>query len=165
MKIYKDIYFTTATILNWYPLLQQDECKDVIIDSLRHCVTHQKAFVLAFVVMDTHFHVVWHIRSSYSLREVQFNFLKYTAQKLRKLMLDSNDYVPINYLRVNKKDRMFQIWNRGTLSIEIYNERMLNQKINYIHRNMSKKGGNDILYKYSSAYYFETGIRNWDFLA
>ncbi len=165
MNIYRDLYFTTATILHWYPLLQYDECKDIIIDAFSYCVTNKKAFIIAFVIMDTHIHIVWQIRDPYTLKEVQFGFLKYTAQTLRKFILDKNDWAAVNYLKVNKKDRMYQIWERGTLSKLIYSERMLKQKINYIHRNMSRKGFNDIHYKYSSAYYFETGIKNWDFLA
>ncbi|HJW31570.1 MAG TPA: hypothetical protein VJ508_20235, partial [Saprospiraceae bacterium] len=62
------------------------------------------------------------------------------------------------------KDRHFQIWKRNALSIEILSHNVLWQKINYLHLNRTRKGFNDVDYKYSSAHYYFTGIRDWDFL-
>ncbi len=43
-------------------------------------------------------------------------------------------------------------------------DRVLQQKLDYIHSNLARKGMNDIDYKYSSASFYTTGICNWDFL-
>ena len=66
--------------------------------------------------------------------------------------------------KVDKIDREYQFWKRSPLSVKIINEKVLLQKINYIHSNVNKKEGNDIDYKYSSAYYYETSDKNWGFL-
>ena len=93
MKIYRDLYFTTATILHWYPLLASDESKDFIIEALRYCDRQKQAKIWAFVIMDNHIHLVWQILEPHSLSKVQQSMLKYTAQRIRNLMLKQNDDV------------------------------------------------------------------------
>jgi REP element-mobilizing transposase RayT len=114
--------------------------------------------------MDNHIHLVWQILEPHGLSKVQQSMLKYTAQRIRNLILKQNDDVFLKLFTVNAWDRYMQIWKRKPLSIAIYTDKVLNQKINYIHNNLRKKGMNDITYKYSSASFYATGIRNWDFL-
>ena len=78
MKKYIDLYFTTATILHWYPLLSDDRYKDVIIDSFRFIVEQKRATIWAFVIMDTHIHLVWQILDPHLLWQVRRDMLKYT---------------------------------------------------------------------------------------
>lgn len=164
MKRYIDTYFTTATILNWIPLLERNDFKDIVIDSLRFAVMNKRALVYAFVIMNNHFHVVWQVLTPFTLYDVRQNMLKYTAQQIRSLLSENPDYYPLEKFRVDRGDRTYQIWERNPLSIEIYSDKVLKQKINYIHNNLAKKGLDDVSYKYSSASYYATGIKNWDFL-
>ena len=46
-----DIYFWTATINNWHRLLEKDEYKDVIIESLQYLTDAGKIDVYAFIIM------------------------------------------------------------------------------------------------------------------
>ena len=165
MKLYIDLYFTTATILHWFPLLKPVDYKEIIIDAFRFCVAEKRATIWAFVIMDNHFHLVWQILDPYTLSQVRHNLLKYTAQRIRNKMLYEYDETVLQLFRKNTSDRYMQIWKRHPLSVAILNDRVLNQKINYIHSNLKRKGLDDHLYKYSSASFYETGIRNWDFLA
>jgi REP element-mobilizing transposase RayT len=164
MKQFADLYFTTATILNWYPLLARESFKEIIIDAFRFCVTNKRATIWAFVIMDNHIHLVWQILPPHILHHVRQNMLKFTSQTIRNKLVDEKEDEVLNYFLVNKMDRKFQIWKKRPLSIEILTPKVLDQKINYIHNNLGKKGKDDVSYKYSSASYYATGIRNWDFL-
>ena len=171
-----DTYFTTATILNWYPLLENDVFKDIIIESLSFAVKSNRANIFAFIVMSNHFHVVWQILPPFELNKVRQNLLKFTAQQFKFLLINNtlnkeDIYITetktsdiLDIFRVDKTDRKHQFWKRNPLSVEILSEKVLRQKINYIHNNLSRKNLNDVSYKYSSAYYYETGVKNWDFL-
>ena len=70
-----------------------------------------------------------------------------------------------NYL-VNAKDRKYQFWERNALSIEIWSENVLMQKLKFIHENPVRAGicryPED--YMYSSVLLYKTGIVNWGFL-
>lgn len=54
---YGDIYFWTATISKWYWLLEKDEYKDVIIESLQYLTDEGKIDVYAFIIMPNHIHL------------------------------------------------------------------------------------------------------------
>ena len=75
--------FFTATILNWMPLLKEDKYKDIIVSSLKFLVANKRVKVFSFVIMPNHLHFIWQIQPEHEREEVQRDFLKYTAQKIR----------------------------------------------------------------------------------
>ncbi len=52
------LYFWTATINNWYKLLEEDVLKEVVISSLQYLVHNKKIEVYAFVIMPNHVHFI-----------------------------------------------------------------------------------------------------------
>ena len=163
---YYDLYFTTATILEWKHLLKSDSMKDVLIDSLRYLVAEHKAIVYAFVIMPNHVHLVWHIPGRHTLTDVKGALLSYTAHRFKKI-LQSTAPVELEQYRVNLIDRTFQFWERNALSVAIYHNEVYYQKVGYVHWNpcterwrlAAKPEG----YKYSSAF-MANGALYWDFV-
>jgi hypothetical protein len=45
----KNFFFFTATILNWFKVLENDSYKDVIIESFRYLVDENRVKIFAFV--------------------------------------------------------------------------------------------------------------------
>lgn len=82
--------------------------------------------------------------------------------------MSENDRVLYNKLQVNARDRKFQVWERNSLSIDIYSETVFVQKMNYIHNNPTQpKWGlcnAPAEYRFSSAGFYETGIDEFGFL-
>lgn len=163
MRRYVNLYFITCTLLNWNPLLKEDDFKEIIIDSFRFLVGNKKVTIWAFVIMDNHIHVIWQIIEPNTLQKVQSSLLKYTAQQFKFKLNDENRPNILNQFLVHKRDREYQFWKRNSLSIEIYSDRVLMQKANYIHMNPERKGLPED-YLYSSKSFYETGMKNWDFL-
>ena len=56
-----EIYFWTATINSWMNLLDKDEFKQVVLDSLRHLSEKGKIDVFAFIIMPNHIHLICRI--------------------------------------------------------------------------------------------------------
>jgi putative transposase len=52
------IYFWTATIHKWLPLLENDLNKQIIVDSLKYLSDKELITVYAFVIMRNHIHLV-----------------------------------------------------------------------------------------------------------
>ena len=158
-------HFFTATNLEWKPLLNPDKYKDVIIDSLRFLVEDNRVIIYGFVIMPNHIHIIWHLRAGKIREYVQRDFLKHTAQTIKGDLMKYNPEGLLPYL-VNAKDRKYQFWERNALSVELWSEKVMVQKLRYIHENPVRAGlcrfPED--YKYSSAYLYKTGIDNWGFL-
>jgi putative transposase len=162
-KHYPD--FITITCLNWIPLLREDRFKDIIIESLSFLCRSNRVSVYAFVIMSNHMHLIWQIMGENERQAVQRDFLKFTGQQILKIL--RNEKSPLqNDLLVNAKDRKFQVWERNSLSIPLWSDRVMSQKLDYIHNNPVKaqlcRSPED--YKYSSASFYLIGVKRWDFL-
>ncbi len=101
---YQNLYFTTATILNWKHLLKNDVCKDIITDSLRFLRNDRRAFIHAFVIMPNHIHLIWSIPGKHNLSDVKANLLSWTAHEFKKHLKQHHPAV-LEHFRVNLKDR------------------------------------------------------------
>ena len=158
--------FFTATILNWQNLLKPDKNKDIIVDSLRFLVNDRRILVQGFVLMINHIHLIWQMRAGIKHSDVQRDLLKYTAQQIKR-DLKVNHPLVLDFFKVETSDRRYQFWERNPLSVELWNEKVLQQKLNYIHWNPVRSGLCRLPeeYKYSSALFYETGVDNWGFLS
>lgn len=105
------VQFFTATVLQWKHLLKPDKYKQLILNSLQFLVVHGRVKVYGFVIMINHIHVIWHIQPGHKREDVQRDFLKYTAQRI-KADLEKNHPKALPLFLVNAKDRRYQIWER-----------------------------------------------------
>ena len=78
-----------------------------------------------------------------------------------------NDDPLLLQLQVKAADRQQQVWERNSLKIAIWTEKVFLQKMNYIHNNPVqpkwKLAEVPQDYKYSSASFYETGIDEFKF--
>lgn len=163
----KNFYFFTATVLEWKHVLKFDKFKDVIIESFKFLVEKGKLRIFAFVIMPNHFHAVWKINENLEKSDFQRDSMKFTSQTiLRDLKLNHKEIHRTLY--VGAKDRNYQLWERNPLSVPLYSQKVVEQKINYIHGNPINPKWNladePQNYKYSSARYYYTGKDEFGFL-
>lgn len=162
-----DIFFWTATINNWQNLLQSDEYKNVIISSLEYLSNQSKIDVFGFVIMPNHIHLIWRINQMNGKETTQGAFLKYTAHEFKKLLLKEGNE-KLNAYKVSASNKKYEFWQRDSLAIHLYTKEVAYQKLVYIHYNPCS--GKRIIvndpcdYKYSSAKYYELGIKQFNFL-
>ena len=134
MFLIKNFYFFVATILEWKHVLNKDKYKDVIIESFRFLVSEKRVRIFAFVIMPNHFHTVWKINEDLEKQDFQRDTLKYISQTiLRDLKLNNTSLHKELY--VGAKDRKYQSWERNPLSVKLLTQKVIEQKINYIHFN------------------------------
>ncbi len=158
--------FFTATNLEWKKLLKPDKYKDIVVTSMKFIVQDKRVKIFSFVIMENHVQIIWQILPGNILEAVQRDFLKYTAQQIKK-DLSKNHLKVLEYFRVNAKDREYQFWERNALSIELRTHSVFLQKLEYIHWNPVHGRVCNLPedYHYSSARFYETGIDNWGFLS
>ncbi len=157
--------FITVTANDWLPVLSRDIDKQIILDSLQFLVNAQRIKVTAFVLMDTHFHLIWQVLGEHNREEVQRDFLRFTAQQILKQLRNEKSEL-LSKLQVNTKDRKYQVWQRNSLGIELRSTKVFLQKLEYIHNNPVKAGLCALpeVYQYSSARFYELNINDWHFL-
>lgn len=161
------LQFFTATILEWKPLLTEDEYKDIVIKSLLFLKNEGSVVIYGFVIMPNHIHLIWQIQDGFKREMIQNRFLKFTAQQMKFRLMDTKDPMLPQFL-VNAKDRQYQLWERNPLSVDLWTQTVFEQKLDYIHYN-PLQGKWQLAqfpedYKYSSARFYETGIDEFGLL-
>ena len=157
---------TSPDFWGTYNLLKDDNVKDIIIKSLRFLVRDKRVSVYGFVIMSNHLHLIWRIKSPHLLKSVQRDFLKYTAQQIKFYLKKHNEEL-LDSCKVVHHDREYMIWKTNSLSVDLYSDKVFNQKLDYIHNNPVEAGKCSLPeeYKYSSASYYLINKSEWDFLS
>ena len=149
----------------WLPLLNSGENKDLILSYLKELSQKDLITLYAFVIMPNHVHLIWRQNNLNGKETPQGSFLKYTAHEfLKKLKIAGIS----NLYEINAANKKHEIWQRDSLSVEIYSREVARQKLDYIHFNpVSGKwllAKDDLDYYYSSARFYETGLDDFGFL-
>lgn len=159
--------FVTITNLNWLPVLENNHHKQILVEALSKRVNKEMVTIYGFVIMPNHFHAIWQLHDGISRVGFQRDLLKFTARSLLHFML-MNDNPILNQLQVKAADRNYQIWERNSLSVDLFSEKVFFQKLDYIHANPLQERWRLAKlpeeYRWSSASYYETGVSEFDFL-
>ena len=161
------IRFFTATIVEWRSLLQSDKYKNIIMNSLKFMVEQKRIWLYGFVIMPNHVHALWRMQEEIKEENVKRDFLKFTSQSIKFDLIDTNSPM-LNIYKKNAHDREYQFWKKKAYSSTMYNRKVVEQKLDYIHANPLQKkwklceAPED--YYYSSAKYYLLNQDDWGFI-
>ena len=159
--------FITITNLNWLPVLENEYHKQIIIEAIQRRVNLEQVTVYGFVIMPNHLHCIWQLHDGINRANFQRDFLKFTSRSILNFMRMHDDPL-LKALQVKAGDRKFQVWERNSLSIDLFTEKVFLQKLDYIHNNpLQPKWKLATLpeeYYWSSAAFYETGVSDFSFL-
>ena len=114
--------------------------------------------IFSYVILENHLHLV---ASSDDISKTMQKFKSYTAYELLKLLQKNSATTLLNQFAFHKKahraETTYQIWEEGFHPKLIQSEKMMMEKINYIHKNPVKRGYVDEAkyWRYSSARDYE----------
>ena len=152
------IYFFTATIYKWIPILQNDQLKEIVLHSLKYMVAKSAINLYAYVIMPNHIHLMLKPLNNSDYKNIQLSLMRFTAQKIKFYLID-HDSPELVKFEVNSRDRKYQFWQRNPLAVEMYSREVIEQKLDYIHRNPVtgkwKLAARDLDYVYSSIRFYE----------
>ena len=116
-------------------------------------------------IMDNHIHLIWNPTKLYSLKHTQLSFMKFTAQRIKRDLEINHPNVLAQFL-VQLKDRDYQFWQRNPLCVDLYNNKIIIEKLNYIHNNPVKSGlcEENADYRFSSAKFYKDLGDEFEFL-
>jgi putative transposase len=161
-----EIYFYTASILNWIPLLHSDKFKQIVLDSLIFLVNREKIKVYGFVIMPNHIHLIWENINTNGKEMPYASFMKFTGHQFLEALRESDDSILLQF-KVERLSRNHQFWQRNALPIRLYDRKILEQKLDYIHLNPLQahwslvSDPNDYYYSSCSFYEQEDDCFSW----
>jgi putative transposase len=153
-------HFVTSTIVNWLPIFTTAARCDILANALAYCQSHKGLQIHAWVILDNHFHA---ILNADDLPRMMADLKRHTAKRLVeqlaregvKWITDALAY----YRRQHKVESTHQVWEEGYHPQAIFDDAMMEQKLDYIHRNPVERGLVALPehWRYSSAHEWLTG--------
>jgi putative transposase len=154
------IYFISFATVNWIDVCTRQIYFDVFVDSLSYCRNKKGMDVFAYCIMPSHVHLVF--RSTNNDPSGLIRDLKgFTARKLLKAIKENPQESRKEWMfqlfkkagNKNSNVTNYQFWQQHNKPIELWSEKVIQQKIDYIHNNPVESGfvTEAIEWKYSSA--------------
>ena len=151
-------HFLTLTVVSWLPVVSNPQLVTILFESLRFLQKNGSITVYGYVILENHLHM---IASAENLGREIGRFKSFTARKIIDHLKEhqANDILKqLSYYKLqHKSDRDYQLWQEGSHPKKIQGEKMMRQKIEYIHNNPVKRGYVDdpAHWRYSSARNYE----------
>jgi REP element-mobilizing transposase RayT len=145
-------YFCTFTVRRWAKVFSNDQRFGLLADSISFCQAERGLRLFGYVFMPNHLHL---ILQSPDVSGYIRDFKRFTAKRLLDDVL-KND--PTSATIYKGKNGLREFWQRTNMPILLENDAVLEQKLNYIHRNPVKAGlvKRSEEWKWSSAgFYFD----------
>jgi len=169
------LYFVTFATVYWIDVFTRNEYKDTFLDCVRYCQSQKGLEIYSWVIMSNHVHLI--IGTTGMKMEDILRDLKRVSSKRILRSIENNveesrkEWMLWLMSRAGKKNSnnsKFQFWNQHNHPIELADNRMMQQKLDYIHNNPVKAGWVDFAksYIYSSArdYEGEKGLLDLKFI-
>jgi putative transposase len=140
--------FLTLTIVGWIDIFARKKYRDLVIDSLRYCQKEKGLHVHGYVIMTNHIHLVVRADGQQPLSEVIGDFKSFTATTIMKDLENNVQesrrewllYIFGFFAKINKRKTAHQLWTTDNHPIALFSQKVIQQKLNYIHLNPVRAG-------------------------
>jgi len=163
----RELYFYTATIYKWKPLIKEFNLEPVITQSLNYLCRKEFIKVYGFFIMPNHVHFIWELLQNNRKESPVASFMKFTAHQFQNTLEENAPHI-LNEYKVDWHSRNHNFWQPKADWFLLNKVSTIEQKLNYIHLNpMRGKWSlvNDPTeYYYSSCRFYEKAINDFEFL-
>lgn len=140
------IHFITATVVDWIDVFTRKSYKDIVIASLDHCINKKGMVLYGFVIMSNHIHLILQSKEG-KLSDLIRDFKKFTFRKILATIQNESEsrqeWMLARFKKATEthsRNKNFQFWQYGNHAEEIYSEKFLWSKLDYVHMNPVRAG-------------------------
>jgi len=142
------VYFVSFAVVDWVDVFTRNIYKDIVVDSMVYCQKNKGLEIFSWCIMTSHIHLLIRSASGHSLSAILRDFKKFTAKELLKAIRENpqesrKEWMMAQFKRAAQKSsnvRDFQFWRHDNHPIEVWSNKVISQKVNYIHMNPVEEG-------------------------
>ena len=170
------LHFITFAVVEWIDVFTRSMYSDIVVDSLKYCIRKKGLKLHAWIIMSNHIHLVASANENFMLSEILRDLKKFTSKKIldsiRNNELESRRKWMMRLFKEagksNSRNETFQFWRQENRPIELDDNKMIEQRIDYLHRNPVASGWiddeTDFIYSSARDYAGEKGLIKLDIL-
>ena len=135
-------YFVTFATVNWIDVFTRNIYKDILVDSLNFNVTNKGLLIYAWCIMTNHVHMIIGTKLN-PMQDIMRDLKSYTSKEILKAIKDNPRESRKNWMlwmfeRVGKRNSnntKYQFWQQHNHPIQLDDNKIFDQKLEYIHQN------------------------------
>lgn len=166
------LYFVSFAVVNWLDVFTRNQYKNILIDSLSFCQREKGMEIIAWCIMTNHVHLIFRITNEGKPEMVLGDFKRFTSKALVKAIKQNERESRKEFLLDQFKKagehtsnvKEYQFWRHDNKPIELWSNKVIQEKINYIHQNPVEVGlvykAEDYVYSSAIDYAGEEGLLN-----
>ncbi|HYQ55985.1 MAG TPA: transposase [Draconibacterium sp.] len=157
------VYFVSFVTMGWVDAFTRNEYKNLLLENLKYCQEHKGLELFAWCIMTNHLHLIIRAKEGVDLPGILRDFKKYTSKAIKTAIAEN--------IRESRKEWLlkqfetpegFRFWRADNQPIELWSNKVIDQKIDYIHQNPVEEGlvfkAEDYVYSSAIDYAGENGL-------
>lgn len=174
-RIYKfhnpeGLYFVSFAVVEWLDVFTRNEYKDILVQSLSFCQREKGMEIIAWCIMTNHVHLVFRSVKKQHPSLLLGDFKRYTSKQLVKAIQENpresrKEFLLEQFKKAAAKSsnvKEFQFWRHDNKPIELWSNKVIWEKIRYVHNNPIEAGlvyrAQDYVYSSALDYADEKGL-------
>jgi len=142
----ENLHFLTCTVVDWVKVFNKSTYAQIIIDAFDYCINNKGLELYAWCLMPNHLHFIARGKEGIKLQDIVRDFKKFTSKRIIEgIFLSEKDSDRTLFLYkfrkaglANGNNTFHQFWQQHNHPIELNTNRLMDQKMNYIHMNPVK---------------------------
>ena len=144
----KGVYFVSFAVVEWIDVFTRNEYKDVVLESLRYCQKEKGMEIYAWCIMTNHVHLIFSSANEEKPELILGSFKRFTSKAIVRAIQDNpqesrKEWLLKSFEESGKKTsnvEHYQFWRHDNKPIELWSNKVIDEKLNYIHNNPVAEG-------------------------
>lgn len=140
-------HFVSFAVVHWIDLFTRPIYRQILIDSLAYCQKNKGLVIHAWCIMTNHVHMIIGTNGS-PMQGILRDMKSFTSKKLKEMIIENEQESRKKWIlwmmkqtgRKNNNNLEWQLWQQHNQPIELSNETLIRQRLDYLHRNPVEAG-------------------------
>lgn len=148
----------------------RNEYKNILVDSLHLCQQKKGLEIFAWCIMTNHIHLIFRSGGEQKPELILRDFKRFTSKAIVNEILENpaesrKEFLLEQFQKAGAKSsnvNKYQFWRHDNKPVELWSNKVIDEKINYVHQNPVEEGlvfrAEDYLYSSAADYAGEKGL-------
>jgi REP element-mobilizing transposase RayT len=141
------LYFVSFAVVYWLDVFIRNEYREIILDSIRYCQREKGLEVYSWCLMTSHMHMIIGTHNK-PMQTIMRDFKSYTSNRMKDEIKNHMEESRKEWLlrmleragKLNSNNNNYQFWDQDNHPIELFDNEIMQQKLDYIHNNPVEAG-------------------------
>lgn len=164
------VYFVSFSVVEWLDVFTRNEYKNILIESLQFCCDEKGMEIFAWCIMTNHVHLIFRSIKGQKPELLLGDFKRFTSKAIIKAITENpkesrKEWLLEQFMKAGAKSsnvKQYQFWRHDNKPIELWSNKVIDEKINYVHNNPVEEGlvycPQDYIYSSAKDYAGEKGL-------